>query len=338
MIEVIKNKEDWDKLIKTVEAFDFYSTYEYHDLSKLEGEIPVLIKYSQDDAIIGLPLLIRKIGNSKFYDATSVYGYAGPISKNISAEFDNRKYKEELDVFFQENDIATVFSRLNPYIAHQDVILNSVGQTIVKGEIVMIDLLETLEIQRRQYQKRMKSQINRARTLCTVRKAETKEDISIFMDLYYENMNRVDAKEYYYFNEDYFAKFMQNDNCEVDILLATLNETDTIISGAIFMKSNDIIQYHLSGTKSDYMDIGALKLILDEMRIQGTEEGYKLLNLGGGLNCNDDSLLRFKKSFSKTTRQFSVWEYVVNEQIYNELCKPFQQVTTEFFPKYRCAD
>ena len=338
MIETIKNKEQWDELINDVDSFDFYTTYEYHDLSKLEGETPIMIKYTQDDLVIGLPLLIRQIKNSNYKDATSVYGYAGPISKNVHANFDNQQFKNELHSYFMENGIISVFSRLNPYIDQQNTILNSIGHIQTKGEVVMIDLLESLELQRQQYQKRMKSQINRARGLCTIRKAKSKEDISLFMKLYYENMNRVDAKEYYYFDENYFQKFMQNTNGTIDILLATLNEDDTVISGAMFMKTKNIIQYHLSGTKSDYMDVGALKLIIDEMRIEGTNENYQLLNLGGGLNSTDDSLLRFKKSFSKITKDFSVWQYIVDVKVYDELSEPFKAQSTEYFPKYRCVE
>ncbi len=338
MIEIITTKKEWDLLIEEVNAYDFYSTYDYHVLSNTNNEKPILIKYTQDDVIIGLPLLIRKIDNTPYFDATSVYGYAGPISKNITEDFDNKLFKKELYDFFEDNQIVSVFSRLNPYLPYQDIILDTVGDINEKGDIVMIGMTESLEEQRQQYQKRIKSQINRARKLCTIRKAECKDDITEFINLYYENMKRVEAKQSYFFNEDYFYKFSHNDHSKIEILLASLVETDEIISGAMFIKTNNIIQYHLSGTKTDYLDIGAIKLLIDEMRVEGTKENYKVLNLGGGLNSKDDSLLRFKKSFSKTLKKFSVWQCVVNENIYNELSASVENGNFDFFPRYRCPE
>lgn len=338
MIEVITTKEEWNLLINEVDAYDFYSTYDYHSLSGVKDEIPILIKYTENDVIIGLPLLKRKIENTEFFDLTSVYGYAGPISKNITIDFDNQFFKRELNDFFVENHIVSVFSRLNPYLPHQNVILNTIGEIKIKGDIVMIDLNEDLEIQRQHYQKRIKSHINKARRLCSVKKAESKDDIKAFIELYYENMNRVDAKRSYFFSEDYFYKFTHIDNCKIDILLATLTETNQIISGAMFVKTKDIIQYHLSGTKTEYLNTSALKLLIDDMRIEGTNENYKVLNLGGGLSSKDDSLLRFKKSFSKTLKEFSVWQCIVNEKIYNELIESVEIDNVDFFPGYRCHE
>ncbi len=238
--------------------------------------------------------------------------------------------------YFIDNRIVSVFSRLNPYLAHQNNILRTIGEVKIKGDIVMIDLNEDIEVQRQQYQKRIKSHINKARRLCSVKRAESKDDIKAFIELYYENMNRVDAKKSYFFSEDYFYKFTHIDNCKIDIMLATLIETNEIISGAMFVKTKDIIQYHLSGTKTEHLDTAALKLLIDEMRIEGTQENYRVFNLGGGLSSNDDSLLRFKKSFSKTLRDFSVWQYIVNEKIYNELTESVDIDDCEYFPGYRC--
>ncbi len=36
MIEIITNKEDWNLLLSEVDAYDFYSTYDYHVISNIE--------------------------------------------------------------------------------------------------------------------------------------------------------------------------------------------------------------------------------------------------------------------------------------------------------------
>jgi len=335
MIEVITNRDEWNSLINEVDSYDFYSTYDYHMISNENGEKPIMLKYTQEETVIGLPLLIREIEGTTYFDATSVYGYAGPISKNMTEDFDNQKFEKSLNDFFESNQIVAVFSRLNPFIPNQDIILKNIGQIIVKGDVVTIDLTKELEMQRQQYQRRIKSHINKARKICTVKKAETKKDITNFINLYYENMERVEAKKSYFFSEDYFYEFAQNDHSEIDILLASLNETNEVISGAMFIKTKDIIQYHLSGTKTEYLYTSALKLLIDEMRIYGTEENYRVFNLGGGLKSQEDSLLRFKKSFSKQLDKFSVWQHIVNDEVYKDLEKQKHNGNPDFFPSYR---
>ena len=201
--------------------------------------------------------------------------------------------------YLKDQKIVSVFSRLNPFISFQHNILKGIGETKHLGEVVNIDLTESLDIQRQKYQRRIKTQINKARRLCTVKKASTKKEILDFIDIYYKNMDRVQARSFYYFKPDYFFKFIESKTLQTDLLITTLNETNEIIAGAMFIKTNNIVQYHISGSKQAFLDIAPTKLLIDEMRIRATQENYKYFNLGGGYGGHDDSLLRFKLSFSK---------------------------------------
>jgi len=66
----------------------------------------------------------------------------------------------------------------------------------------------------------------------------------------------------------------------------------------MMVKTNNIIQYHISGTKNDHLNLSPIRLLIDEMRLRGTAENYRYFNLGGGLGNNEDELFRFKSSFS----------------------------------------
>ena len=78
------------------------------------------------------------------------------------------------------------------------------------------------------------------------------------------------------------------------------------------------------------------------MRIKASEQGYKYLNLGGGKGSNEDSLFRFKSSFSKDFQTFKIWKHIVDQDIYEKLTLqnlPGQaaviQEKISFFPAYR---
>ncbi|MFK7812425.1 MAG: GNAT family N-acetyltransferase [Maribacter sp.] len=335
MIDIIKTKEAWEEVLDSCKSFDFYHTYDYHELSKNEGETPLLISFKKNDTVIALPLLLRNIDGTDYKDATSVYGHCGPISNEVSVPENANDFHSELTSYFESEKIVAVFSRLNPYIPFQDEILGGLGSLSTIGNMVNIDLTKDLDAQRSAYRRDTRSRVNKVRRLCSVRKAESKEDIQQFIDIYLETMEKLEANDSYFFENKYFFDFLDCDGFETDILLAVLNETEEVIAGTMFVKTNNIIQYHLSGTKNEHFRVAPSRLLLDEMRIKGTEKGYTYFNLGGGYNGKDDALFSFKSSFSDDTKVFKAWKFIVNQNIYDELSRKVKTSDTEFFPIYR---
>tara|TARA_R110002111_G_scaffold110212_5_gene169549 strand:+ start:27338 stop:28336 length:999 start_codon:yes stop_codon:yes gene_type:complete len=331
MIE-IKDKAEWNSILKQIEDYDFYHTYDYHNISKNEDETPVLLTYKKEKAIIVLPLLLRQIPNTEYYDLTSVYGYAGPLSNVDTETYNFDDFKAAFNTYLEAKNIVSVFSRLHPYI-QQDKILENLGDTVSLGDVVNIDVSLPIEQSRMAYGKSNKNQINKLRKQCEVVKAETEEEILEFVDIYYENMKRLDAKESYFFSKEYFLNFMNITDFDTDILLVKHLESNEFVAGSMFVKTKNIVQYHLSGTRTEHLRLKPSKLFLDEMRLQATEQGYKVFNLGGGLGSEHDSLFEFKASFSKDFRTFKVWKHIVNQMVYDQLSQFKNE--TDFFPKYR---
>ena len=344
-LTVITSKKKWQKAIEAIDSYDFYHTYDYHNLSKKKDEKQILLRYQENQSVIYLPLLIRKIKNTNYYDATSVYGYSGPIGKNIADNFDNKNFIQALGDFFENYGIVSVFTRLNPFIPQQENLLENIGSINVMGNIVNIDLKLNQDEQKTKFSKTTKRYLNKVRNSCVTKISKEKDDINKFIELYYENMNRVNANQSYYFKKDYFYKLSESKNFDCEIIFAILKETQEIISAAMMVKTNgDIIQYHISGTLNKYLHLTPIRLLIDETRIRGTEQGYKYFNLGGGLGGQEGSLFNFKASFSKDFKKFKVWNYITNKTIYEELTTnnpTFMKLSEEekssltFFPLYR---
>lgn len=340
MIEAIKNKAKWQELMSLATNLDFYYTYSYHHLSKNNNESPVLLNYTNGNTSILLPLLLRDIENTQLKDATSVYGYAGPLIINLDSNFNQEKFRKELDAFFTEHNIVSVFSRLHPYLEHQETILEGLGHINTLGNVVNIDLTDTIENQRAKYNSRLKTYLNKSRKYCTVINGNIAEHLDDFIRLYHENMKRVDACESYYFSKDYYKAILSSNEYESELSLCVLNETQEIIAASMFMKKGSIVQYHLSGLSEVHFKVNPKKLIIDEMRIKATIEGYTYFNLGGGLGSREDSLFRFKSGFSNDFREFKIWKYIVNEDAYKALTykmlgEDFDSNNTDYFPLYR---
>lgn len=332
--EIIENNsEKWSKFIKQAAIYDFHHTCYFH---KIDTDfVSKLLLFSEDDNFIALPIVIRPIESTNYFDITSVYGYSGPIFR-----FNEGYEALELIAFFKKNfvefckkeNIVSVFSRLHPLI-DQIVIIDGLGEIVNLNKTVAIDLTLTSEEQRREYRKSLKSELNQLRRKeIQVKKATTKEEIDAFIAIYYETMDRVGAAKNYYFSKEYFYEFMSNSEFDAKLLIAV--KDDKVIAGAIFTLTNKIMQYHLAGTTEEYIRETPMKLILDEARLYGNETTAENLHLGGGVGGHDDdSLFRFKSGFSKNFKQFSVWKYVVNQKMYDELS--FGKEASGFFPLYR---
>ncbi len=338
MIKEITTKDEWTAVLKQIDSYDFYHTFDYHNIScNKNTEKPILITYTNNnDVIIALPLLLREIPNSTYYDFTSIYGYAGPLSKNVTCTFDNESYISDLLSYFQSKKIVSVFSRLHPYLEQQNNILSNFGDQVSLGKVVNIDVTLPLEESRRVYQKSLKNQVNKLRKTCRVRKAETDADIIKFVDIYNENMKRLKADDNYFFKTEYFINFMKQSDFKTDILLIEELDTGKIIAGSMFVKTNEFVQFHLSGTRTEYLRLRPSKLFIDEMRIKANEQNFKYFNLGGGLGSKEDSLFEFKSSFSKDFRTFKIWKYIANRDVYDDLTIKFNNTNNKtFFPSYR---
>lgn len=341
-IQIIKGREEWNSFIKLFEHYDCYHTYHYHILSKKECETPILITYKKKALTIAIPLLLRPIPGTDYLDATSVYGYAGPLYKGTLGISAQNEFRAELQRFLQKTKIVSIFSRLHPYLGCQEKVLDGIGSTSCPGSVVNIDITKPIDIQRQQYNSRLKTYINKARRAYSVIDGTKEEDIEEFIRLYYENMRRVHADEQYFFDRQYFYKLMLSSFFKSELLLCILNETKEIIGGALFIKTGNIVQYHLSGSKEAFLPLNPVKLLIDEMRIRATKQNFKYFNLGGGKGIKKDSLFHFKSTFSHDFKEAKLWKYIVDKEVYdtltekrkNTLCDHFGQ-DADFFPAYR---
>lgn len=336
-IEVISNKDSkWAVYLSEAIGVDFHQSAFYHSIDNTFDNR--LFIYKEDQGFIALPIVVRPIEGSMYYDFTSVYGYAGPITNisNLDKEV-LEDFKTSFESYCNTEQIVCGFSRLNPLIDQQKEIMSQIGDIIDLNKTVFIDLSLAVEEQRKIFRKSLKSELNQLRRKeYVVYEAITKEDIDAFIAIYYETMDRVEAGDYYYFSKEYFYNFLNNDDFDSKLLL--IKKEDEIAAGAIFTFTGDIVQYHLAGTKDAYIKDTPMKLVLDEARILSTSLGFKYLHLGGGVGGHDDdSLFRFKSGFSKEFAQFSIWRRIFNQDVYDELVevKGLKNSDSSYFPLYR---
>ena len=335
MIEIV-DKDVWAQELMSMNH-DFHVLFESQDFTD-ELNQPVLLKFTHNEKVILLPLIKRKINNSEYCDFTSVYGYAGPmVNFNCCEDELITLYQKLLLKYFKEQKTVSVFSRFHPLLDQKNI-LNGFGEIINLSNTVSIDLTLPLNEQRKQFRKGVKSDLSKLRKRkLIVEEVAPIENIDAFISIYNENMDRVGATDNYYFSKVYYENLFGSKS--VDARLFFVFEKGIPISASIFVFTKKIIQYHLSGTRTNHLQNSPVRLLLDHVRELGTNLGFEYLHLGGGVGASEDALFNFKAGFSKVRHDFSVWKFIVDIDKYSDLVESSGiNFESDFFPLYRALD
>lgn len=331
------DEQQWSNFIARSINSDIYHSWQYHQIDRT-GQ-PVLFVYQEDTFFIALPFIKRDIEGSPWYDLTSVYGYAGPVSdkrfEDISVQ-SMISFRKLFLEFAREQKCVSVFSRLHPF-SRQNLLLEKIGGVTGNGKTIYIDLNLSLEEQRGRYEKRLSRQIrNQRKKGYLIRESTDIDDIRAFTAMYTENMRRVAANRNYFFNEDYFIEILLNPKLSSKLLL--VYDGDKMACGAVVFYSDSIIRNHLSATSEAYLKESPSKLLTDEISVLGRQLGLKYFHLGGGVGGREDSLFKFKSYFSGTWMNDYTWRFVPDPASYNLLLEMRginKSTSSQFFPLYR---
>ncbi|WP_420322294.1 GNAT family N-acetyltransferase [Flagellimonas sp.] len=335
MIKIIEHKGEWDKWVSSMDHFDFYHTYDYHQLLCNIDEKVLLIAYEQGTTQIGLPVIERTLENG-YKDLTSVHGYLGPVHKNLDHDFENKDFSKALKNLLESKKIIAIFSKLNPYVPMQNAILKNMGRIENVGELVYFDQTSNEEEQRTAYSRNTRQVLKKLRKNSYIRVGDLKKDLKAFIKYYHRSLDRLKAKSLFYFDENYFTTLFNSNFFTTDILFAVNCETNEIMAGALLIETKEIAHVELAFTVEKYFKSSPLRLLFDECRKRYKKNDVKFLNLGGGTGGREGSLMRFKSSFSKNYAAFKVWKFVVMPKAYENMLTEEQKNTeSNFFPKYR---
>jgi hypothetical protein len=345
----------WHEVLSQTDGFDVYHLPEYHTVAQeTPGNQGVLFVYRESHQMLAWPFVLRPIGllpgleafGCEIHDATSVYGYPGPVCTR-SARGDLGFFQRSasaLNATARDLNWVSCFSRLNP-ILENSALVGGLGEIIEMGETVSIILsLGTAEYLSG-LRKSHRHEIKHARQLGL--RTYYDVDWSAFEDfirLYTLTMDKVQASRQYYFDREYFIRLRQALVGRVHLFVA--EKDGAICSAALFILTNEIMQYHLSGSDPAYAAYSPSKVVIDEARLWGTSSGARYLHLGGGVGSRQDTLFQFKAGFSSTRHKFAVWKCVVFPGLYTELVQARIRWATElgldvshsYFPQYRAFD
>jgi lipopolysaccharide/colanic/teichoic acid biosynthesis glycosyltransferase len=347
LVLTAEQADEWQAVLDRVRRYDFHHLPAYHDLAQRRREgIARLFVFRENDVTIALPLLLRPLAQEPWTlscdpdakDATSVYGYAGPIASrdDIDPAIVTR-FRHALREALEELNVTTVFSRLHPLLP-QTPLLEGLGECSTVGPTASIDLtLADDDMLAKMHRSHRQDVRLLAREGYELLIDDDLQHLDAFVEIYHENMRRVSATSDYFFPIDYFRAILAD---PTRAKLMFLVKDDALACGSIFLLANDIMQFHLSGTASDFLSPSPIKLLLTQAARWGRERDCRVLHLGGGLGGKEDSLFQFKARFSDRRHEFRVWRWIVDPARYQELCFRRMQLgglgdEFDYFPAYR---
>lgn len=355
-LQALQTEQDaqWMDVLKQSSQYDFYHLPRYHALANEQGEGTArLFLYSEGDYFIAIPLLLRPVWTlpchaelgKGWWDATSVYGYAGPIASHPDVPASvQRNFRAALREGLLERNVVTVFSRLHPLFPQREF-LTTLGEYAPVGPTVSIDLNLPVDVQLSRYRENHKRDISKLRRLgATCLHDEERRYLDQFVSIYYENMCRVNATDSYFFEREYFDKLASMES-QVHLFVCSLE--NEMVCGGLFLTCAGIVQYHLGGTRDEFLELSPLKLVLDTVRQWASELQAHVFHLGGGVSAREDDLFHFKAGFSEQTHEFALWRWVLLPDVHDQLYEGKVQWRKEsgldvdfsrYFPAYRCPD
>jgi hypothetical protein len=319
---------------------DFYHLPGYVALCATQEPGEPLALYATDAGnSLLLPLIVRGIRDSPGFDATSPYGYPGPLTNGPADPTFMRRAMTVGIAVLREAGLVAAFVRLHPLLNAEPPV--GIGALVHHGETVSVDLTLPKETLWEQTRLNHRRDITRAARLGFVARVDEEwRHLETFERLYRATMARRSAAPFYYFDDTYFSGL--RDALGESLHLCVVERDGDVAAAGLFVETNGIVEYHLSGTDDALRQVQPTKLMMHFMSGWAKDRGNRILHLGGGVGGNSDSLLQFKIGFSPRHHTFSTLRMVIDEREYRRLVVARDphldpDARSGFFPLYRHA-
>jgi hypothetical protein len=291
------------------------------------------------------PVVVRSLdvlGYGHLRDATSPYGYPGPITWGPPLGAD--RIGAALRLCLEDLGVCSVFIRMHPLLEGNDATCLPPEWLVQHGETVWVDLEQSDEDIWHETRPRVRTQLRAlSRAGYSAHIEEDWRSLDRFKDIYWATMRRVGARSEYFFSGEYFDELRQVLKGRSG--LCVVERDGAVVSAGVFSLVGEISQYHLGCTADEVLRDGPSRLMFDAARWWARNRGAKVLHLGGGLGNARDSLFEFKAGFSKRRARFSTAQVVTSSDVYQTAVNAWKArkgivelPSGAFFPAYRTPD
>jgi Acetyltransferase (GNAT) domain len=261
------------------------------------------------------PFLVRPLAGGRC-DITSAYGYGGPYGRG--------DWRDAFAAACRERGVVSEFVRFHPLLANQQQAGGDLRSWLLH-DVITVDttldddglVAQMAPAARNKLRKAMRAGVQVRRS----------GDLDAFHELYTESMQRLGAREFYFFSREFFHALSALDD---DLVLL-----DAGVAAGLFLCGGGAMHYYLSAAAPAARDVAAVNLLLFCAMQLARERGLTTLSLGGGLR-DGDPLHRFKESLGAGRAACWLGSAVHDQAAYERLCTAAGAPPDDpFFPAYR---
>lgn len=159
-------------------------------------------------------------------------------------------------------------------------------------------------------------------------------DIEGFHRVYTQSMHRAQARPEYFLSIEYLQRLMAIPGA----CLYSVRDKGDLLCSAIFVEQHPFLVYHLSGTATHALQRSPMRSLIAHVAMSQAGGPWQGLSLGGGVGGSMDTLMRFKKGFSKSVLPVQCMKIVADSDAYAHLARA-EVINADnlagFFPAYR---
>lgn len=318
---------------------DFYHRPEYVRLEgQHESAQPCALLVEDGRRAMLLPLLIRPVSDVGI-DATSPYGYSGPLLRGTQdLAFLCEALRAGTQVL-RDIGVISLFVRLHPLLSQAPTC--EIGTLVRHGDTVALNLQQSSDVIAEQMRRNHRVQIRQAREMGYVARWDTSDAAyEVFKGLYRDTMSRLGAAQFYCLDDLYFDALRAS--LGERLRLAVVEMDGEAYSAGMFIETCGIVEAHLTGGRADGGNAcpRAAKLMFGFAIEESKANGHHWLHLGGGRDAEEDGLFHFKAGFSPLRFPFSTLRIVIDTARYERLLSDHDASLdpadlTGYFPAYR---
>jgi hypothetical protein len=311
----------WNGMLGAVDH-DFYALPSYAEFcAARSGARAVAFVYQDAELRLLMPLLSLPLGMGvgAAGHASCPYGYPGiAIDRGPSRPAALARALQALLACLRLQGIVSAFVRLHPLFELPQRALEQAGTLVAHGQTVSVDLAADLEQSWAALRPSHRRHIQAARRAGFTAQFGW-ERVDEYQECYRQTMQRVGAAEQYFLDRDYLDGLRAALGSRLQ--LWSVLQGGRVACAGLFSELNGIVQYHLGGTRDEFLAASPMKLLFDAVRRWGHERGDRVLHLGGGLGGQADALFHFKAGFSDRRHTFHTLRLIADPALFAELCR-----------------
>ena len=332
-----RDRDEWLSLLRVMPSgcSDIYFHPDYCNLYlNSTDHRSVLFVYKEETETWIYPFIMRNLPTAfgiTGCDIESPYGYGGPVATSNDPALIERA-NSSFSRWCESQCVVAEFIRLHPLLNNHRW-LGTRANVAVDRETVSLSLggLPDSSIA---FSGNAGNMVRRAiRAGVSIEVDDLEQRFPDFVDLYRRTMDRLQGDEFYYFNDDHFSslKALVSDHG----WLVTASSDGQMVAGAILLRGDTFLHYHLSATQPDARVPGATNAILLKGAEMGQAFGLQRMHLGGGITAGeDDALLRFKRRMATDAHTFRIGNRIHDTVAYADLQESWRHAHPQLVSTY----